>query len=767
MGRNKGLRKGALARSLRRTPVQLALLYALFVAVRFISALVCSPRPLVVPDELVYTEIARSLWQNGTVAMCGYPIAYDSLLYPLLLSPLYALPDTVYVYRFIQLLNALLVNLSLFPVFALAKRVTGDEKKAKFAVFFVLLMPDMILSQMALNETICYPLAFAALYEGYLALGQGRKTRHALLCALLGVLLYFAKPGYIAVVAALVIVLVFVGIKNRTPKDLLSAALAGALTAAGVFSLSALCKSVFGAELWESTYYQAQIPALSLRTAGRALTFSTLYAYYFPVVCGVLPFVAVTGCGRALKPENKRLAALVLCGFVLTALGTSYTVNLSEMGADALIERVHMRYLTVYVAMIVLLCMAPELQNKKGTWLTYVFLGLLLAGAALLPYTVFGKGVSIDAPMLAALYADQVASPTRFMLQIGMYLLLPLSAFLLARFGWTKAVRTLALTLCVAVLTVNNGVMLTRFRNGSALNGIYEDSLEVKQSVDRGDMVLVSDNKDARLPGLLTAMRRDVYIVRLVDLLRSLDGNNAYTPFKPSAVFRYIVDHELPQVNQLVFTSTSLTLAEFTSQDGVKLTTNGMFIVVPVKQNQPFLRSVFSAHNRGIFEGHGDLTICDRALMQSGGVRVRIEAMASRVVGKETTMTVEARGGTQTFALSGEEYRWYDIDVPLVGDEARELISFSTDNIQFSIRAYETMPIPDTPNIGDAGADDADADDKGADATDENGTGNAAPNNNAVNDDAVNDDAVNDNTPNDAAPNNNTPNDDTVSTVAE
>ena len=123
--------------------VVLILTYVGFVLIRFLLAAATHPYPTMVIDELLYYHIARSIANGGGILYLGQPADYTSIFYSLVLSPVYALfPRGTNYMQLMQLWNILLMNLSLFPVYALAKAVTGNQKTAYAVGLVSLLLPD-------------------------------------------------------------------------------------------------------------------------------------------------------------------------------------------------------------------------------------------------------------------------------------------------------------------------------------------------------------------------------------------------------------------------------------------------------------------------------------------------------------------------------------------------------------------------------------------------------------------------------------------------
>ena len=78
-------------------------------------------------DEIIWSEVARGIADAGEPLLRDEPDPGYSIVYPLLISPVYALfeslPDA---YAGVKTLNALLMSLAAVPAFFLARRVVRD-----------------------------------------------------------------------------------------------------------------------------------------------------------------------------------------------------------------------------------------------------------------------------------------------------------------------------------------------------------------------------------------------------------------------------------------------------------------------------------------------------------------------------------------------------------------------------------------------------------------------------------------------------------------
>ena len=87
--------------------------------------------PFIMVDELVYSELAKSLADDGRFLVRGVESAGYSLVYPLLISPAYALFDHLtHAYAAVKTINALVMSLAAIPAYLLARRVSRSRTRS-------------------------------------------------------------------------------------------------------------------------------------------------------------------------------------------------------------------------------------------------------------------------------------------------------------------------------------------------------------------------------------------------------------------------------------------------------------------------------------------------------------------------------------------------------------------------------------------------------------------------------------------------------------
>ena len=77
----------------------------------------------VMPDELRYLDLSRSLVTDGTLTIRGVASSFQKILYPIALIPAMLFPDPQTQVHVIAFLNSLYASSVVFPAYVLAKRL--------------------------------------------------------------------------------------------------------------------------------------------------------------------------------------------------------------------------------------------------------------------------------------------------------------------------------------------------------------------------------------------------------------------------------------------------------------------------------------------------------------------------------------------------------------------------------------------------------------------------------------------------------------------
>jgi hypothetical protein len=143
--------------------------------------------PFIMVDELIYAELGRSLADNGELLVRDLPSPGYGVVYPAILSPVYAVFDRLTdAYAAVKTLNALVMSLAAIPAYLLARRVVGPWLSLLAAVLAVSL-PSLVYTGTVMTENVFYPVFLAVALVFVLTLERPTPARQLLLLAGIGV----------------------------------------------------------------------------------------------------------------------------------------------------------------------------------------------------------------------------------------------------------------------------------------------------------------------------------------------------------------------------------------------------------------------------------------------------------------------------------------------------------------------------------------------------------------------------------------------------
>lgn len=154
-----------------RLPVPLVLGAIVTMATALHAALALrSPSPWIVPDELIYAEIAKSLG-DGRLPSIRDAVSFGyGFGYPALLAPIWSVFDDVTkAYDVAKALNALILSLTAVPAYFLARRFVTEGYAAVVAGLSVA-VPSMLYAGTLMTEVALYPVFVLALLAMAVAL---------------------------------------------------------------------------------------------------------------------------------------------------------------------------------------------------------------------------------------------------------------------------------------------------------------------------------------------------------------------------------------------------------------------------------------------------------------------------------------------------------------------------------------------------------------------------------------------------------------------
>jgi hypothetical protein len=179
-------RQQATARAESRVPVVATLVGLAAVAAALHTFLVGRVQgPFVFMDELGYQRMALSFAHTGHFSLFGKGGLAYSPLYPILLSPIYALASSLHsAYEWAKVENTVLISLSVFPVYGIARSVLSRDRSIGVAALS-LFAPLMLYTGFQLTESLAYPLFLVAIWTMLRTVRRPSVANDALLLAAL------------------------------------------------------------------------------------------------------------------------------------------------------------------------------------------------------------------------------------------------------------------------------------------------------------------------------------------------------------------------------------------------------------------------------------------------------------------------------------------------------------------------------------------------------------------------------------------------------
>ena len=196
------------------SPLALVAVAAVLAAVVQVVIALDLPGPWIVPDELIYSELAKSLGSGALPAVRGEVTWGYGILYPLLIAPAWAVfDDPSRAYLAAKVVNSVLLGATAFPAYFLARKFVETRAAVAVAAFSVF-VPSMLYSGTLLTEVALYPVFVLALLG--IASAIRRPTRRNQLLAVGGVsLACSAKPLSIVLAGVYVLAVVHLGVLDR------------------------------------------------------------------------------------------------------------------------------------------------------------------------------------------------------------------------------------------------------------------------------------------------------------------------------------------------------------------------------------------------------------------------------------------------------------------------------------------------------------------------------------------------------------------------
>jgi 4-amino-4-deoxy-L-arabinose transferase-like glycosyltransferase len=331
------------------------------------------PGPWIMVDELIYSELGRSL-TGGELAIRGEPTGSYGVVYPLLISPAYALFDSLpSAYVAVKAINAALVSLAAVPAYLLARRLLSRELSLLAAVL-ALAPPSLVYTGTVMTENAFYPLFLLVALVLVRTLERPTLRRQLALLVLCG-LAYETRPQAVALVAAALTAPLLLGWSSVKAHRLLY----GLVLGGG--ALLVLAQLVRGGGL-SGLLGAYGVVAQQSYDAGEIAKWLLYHVAELDLYLGVFPLVALVALLARWREHPPELRAFLAATVALTAWLTLVVAVFASRFALRVQER-NLYYVVPLLAIVLLAWVSRGAPRPRPVLAAAAAAGLL---PAVLPY---------------------------------------------------------------------------------------------------------------------------------------------------------------------------------------------------------------------------------------------------------------------------------------------------------------------------------------------------------------------------------------------
>jgi hypothetical protein len=336
--------------------------------------------PFIMVDELIYSELARSVASGDGFQVRDAPASGFSLVYPILISPAYALFDALPdAYAAVKTLNSLFMSLAAVPAYLLARRVVRKGLSLLAAVLAVA-VPSLVYTATVMTENAFYPLFLTGALLLVLVLERPTPARQVALLVLVGIL-FATRVQAVAFLPAIAAAPFLLALLGRRPlrATLWSFRLLYGLLAAGA-AVVLLAQAARGRSPSDLLGAYSIVGERSY-DAGTVARYFLYHLAELDLYLGVLPFAAFVLLTLLARRLDESLAPFLAAGI---ALSVSVLLVVAAFASE-FVPRIQERNTFVVAPFFLIALVAWVERGVPRPWVAAVPVAV---GSALLPLAI-------------------------------------------------------------------------------------------------------------------------------------------------------------------------------------------------------------------------------------------------------------------------------------------------------------------------------------------------------------------------------------------
>lgn len=294
--------------------------------------------PFIMVDELIYSEMAKSFASDLGFAVRGVPVRGFGVVYPVIISPAYALLDRIPdVYASIKTINSLVMSLAAVPAYLIARRVVG-LRSALLAALLAVTVPSMVYTATVMTENAYYPVFLLATLALLTLLERPSARAYVAFFAALA-LAYLTRSQAIVVAFAAVSSPILLGLFQRGAFRTTVWAYRWVYAIFGGGALLALAAQVARGKPLSSLLGSYAIVGESHYDLGNAVRFILYHLAELDLYVGIIPVAATIVLAARSRSLDRPLQVMLAATVALVAWTVLVVGTFASKFADRIQER--------------------------------------------------------------------------------------------------------------------------------------------------------------------------------------------------------------------------------------------------------------------------------------------------------------------------------------------------------------------------------------------------------------------------------------------
>ena len=340
---------------------------------------------IIIPDELRYYEIAKSLYLGNGISYRGVPFDFQKILYSLVILPVFSVSNNVIRLKLINMINSILVSLGIIPTFLICRKIKLDDNWTYLVCLIAGFCPGTMSSMTFMTETLYWPLFLAFCYL-FISHTNEIPMRTSVIAAVVCYLGYMTKEIFLALFLSYIFVEILYIVRDWYKDKIFNKKKFISIVAfTGTFIIFHLLLKLTLFKGMGNSYDQMGLDALNGVYGLCYLFYSFFYSIAGVLITlGVIPFIVTIMCFRSIDSTYTRLSAFIYGFFIISAGTVAYTISIRE-DYGRLAPSFHLRYFEPGLIIVMALfcrCMQNGVEHikiREKSYIAYVLGGLTIA----------------------------------------------------------------------------------------------------------------------------------------------------------------------------------------------------------------------------------------------------------------------------------------------------------------------------------------------------------------------------------------------------